>query len=142
MTPMSWDSIPELLLLNIFNRLSRVDVYHCSLSCKHWYRVSCDNGLWKRLFHRDFKIRKTVPIRDENSTWKEEYIRLIEDIPTVLSQTLTAHTDEVLYVTFCHDGSEFVSCSKDHRLIIWTDQDAQDGDFHECFDLDMSMFDW
>lgn len=37
-------------------------------------------------------------MRDENSNWKEEYRLLVDDVPTVLHETLTAHKDEVLYV--------------------------------------------
>ena len=42
---------------------------------------------------------------------------------------------------FSNDGSEFVSCSKDHRLIVWTDSEDCSS-FKECFQCDMSMFDW
>ena len=58
--------------------------------------------------------------RDKNSNWKEEYRRLSDDVPMVISQELTAHKDEILCVTFCHDGTEFVSCSKDHRYGKYT----------------------
>ena len=61
-----------------------------------------------------------VTYRDKNSNWKEEYRRLSDDVPMVISQELTAHKDEILCVTFCHDGTEFVSCSKDHRYGKYT----------------------
>ena len=60
---MSWHSLPEPVLQHIFNYLKRIDVYHSSLTCKHWYFASMDNFLWKRLFHRDFKLKQIMPIR-------------------------------------------------------------------------------
>ena len=140
---MSWIDLPEPILHQIFGYLNKTDIYNASLSCKHWYFASCDNVLWKRLFHRDLKISQTMTIRDENSTWKEEYRNLTDEIPTILSQDLNEHKDEVLHVTFSNDGLEFASCSKDHNLIIWTDQENTDGIFQKCFQIDMkSNFGW
>ena len=83
---MDWGNTPEPVLRYIFNLLKNVDLHNASLTCKYWYFISCDNISWKRRLHRDFKLRQTVPIKDQNSTWKEEYRRLVEDIPMVLSQ--------------------------------------------------------
>ncbi len=34
-------------------------------------------------------------------------------------QQLEGHTDEVLHVSFSHDGRQIASCSKDNRVIVW-----------------------
>ena len=94
----TWDTLTEPVLQQIYKHLSVRDLLSCSLTCKNWYYASCDNLLWKRYLHRDFKLKKAFPLRDENSNWKEEYRRLVDDVPIVLHETLTAHKDEVLYV--------------------------------------------
>ena len=48
-----------------------------------------------------------------------EYRRLTDEVPSVCSQTLTAHFDEVLHVSFSHSGSEVITCSKDGTFIMW-----------------------
>ena len=94
----TWDTLTEPVLLQIYKHLSVKDLLACSLTCKNWYYASCDNLLWKRYLHRDFKLKKVFTLRDQNSNWKEEYRLLVDDVPTVLHETLTAHKDEVLYV--------------------------------------------
>lgn len=69
--------------------------------------------LWRRIFLRDFKVALTfMPPHAHAVDWLAEYIRLFDTVPNVLAQTLTKHTDEVLHVTFSHDGKQIASCSK------------------------------
>ncbi|KAL3133283.1 hypothetical protein ABBQ38_007163 [Trebouxia sp. C0009 RCD-2024] len=42
-----------------------------------------------------------------------------EQIPSVVYQVLTEHTDEVWHVAFSHDGTMLASASKDKTAIIW-----------------------
>jgi WD40 repeat protein len=107
-----WNTVPEPVILYIFQHLPLEDVVTCSLVCKAWHSATCQNILWKRLLIRDFKLASDTPIKDGRSGWKSEYVRLIDQVPCKLVQTLTKHTDEVLHVAFSHDGKEFVSCSK------------------------------
>ena len=57
---------------------------------------------------------------------------MVDEVPVVLAQTLTAHDDEVLHVAFSHDGKQISSCSKDHHVIIWNHL-SEEGRFTEHY---------
>ncbi|XP_069819173.1 S-phase kinase-associated protein 2 [Dendropsophus ebraccatus] len=42
----SWDSLPDELLLGIFSYLHLTDLLRASRVCKRWNRLSCDESLW------------------------------------------------------------------------------------------------
>ncbi|KAG8599063.1 hypothetical protein GDO81_002862 [Engystomops pustulosus] len=42
----SWDSLPDELLLGIFSYLHLTDLLRVSRVCKRWNRLSCDESLW------------------------------------------------------------------------------------------------
>ncbi|XP_060230714.1 S-phase kinase-associated protein 2-like [Meriones unguiculatus] len=45
----SWDSLPDELLLGIFSCLSLLALLRVSGVCKRWYRLSLDESLWESL---------------------------------------------------------------------------------------------
>ena len=143
----SWNDIPEPVLIKILKRLDIKDVIACSEVCIDWNRASEDQLLWKHHFsrmfgreHNDTGIEKHFELKSCSTSWKEECIRLIDNVPTVLIQTLKSHTDEVVHVAFSHDGNEFASCSKDNKVIIW--KKFLDGYYMPSETIDMSIYDW
>ena len=87
---------------------------------RSWYEYSKDNLLWKHLLRKDFNMTtghsEKVTAAETEVDWKSEYVRLTDTVPNTKVQTLAGHTDEVLHVTFSHDGKDIVSCSK---VIKW-----------------------
>ncbi|XP_053313933.1 S-phase kinase-associated protein 2 isoform X2 [Spea bombifrons] len=45
----SWDTLPDELLLGIFSYLHLTDLVRVSRVCKRWNRLSCDESLWYSL---------------------------------------------------------------------------------------------
>ncbi|XP_063817049.1 S-phase kinase-associated protein 2 [Pseudophryne corroboree] len=45
----SWDSLPDELLLSLFSYLHLTDLLRVSRVCKRWNRLSCDESLWHSL---------------------------------------------------------------------------------------------
>nr|XP_056704610.1 S-phase kinase-associated protein 2 [Euleptes europaea] len=45
----SWDTLPDELLLGIFSCLSLADLLKVSQVCRRWHRLSIDESLWKTL---------------------------------------------------------------------------------------------
>lgn len=43
----------------------------------------------------------------------------LEQLPTLLSQVLENHTDEVWALQFSHDGRYLASAAKDGAVILW-----------------------
>ena len=46
-------------------------------------------------------------------SWKKEYERLYDNVPCVMLKKIEKHVDEVLHVSFSHNGMMFCTCSKD-----------------------------
>lgn len=53
-------------------------------------------------------------------TWLEEFKRLCYNIPVVQTETLTDHMNQVLHVSFSHNGKYFATCSKDGYVLVST----------------------
>lgn len=116
---MSWELLPEPLLFSILQTLPYEEIIKVGFICKRWNVVSMDNLLWKKVLCRDFQITLKTKIHPSGNSWKEEYKRLVDDTPNVLSEELSGHQDEVLHVSFSNSGKHFVTCSKDGFLIVW-----------------------
>ncbi|WAR30958.1 FBXW5-like protein [Mya arenaria] len=104
----SWKSLPEHILLQIFSYLTAQDLAQAGLVCKVWLRVAFDELLWKDLFYRHWGVSRSI-----------EYKRLLYHTPSVESEVLKQHTDQVLHVSFSHNGKMFATCSKDGFIRVW-----------------------
>ena len=56
-----------------------------------------------------------APCKD---SWKKEYIRLYYHTPRVESEVLKEHRDQVLHVSYSHDGKLFATTSKDGYIKV------------------------
>ncbi|XP_041371164.1 F-box/WD repeat-containing protein 5-like [Gigantopelta aegis] len=110
-------SLPDSLLLEIFSFLEAHDITLAAQVCCRWQTVSYDESLWRQLIYRRWSL-KEKPARHPFQ-WRSEYQRLCDNVPNVLSETLTDHTDEVLHVSFSHDGRLFSTTSKDCTIKVW-----------------------
>ncbi len=138
-----YQELPHEVFIHIFQYLDRHDLARCNFVCRSWRASANDDFLWRNLFARHFKLRLIdIDITPKKrGTWKQELQRLVSQVPSHLLQSLTLHTDEVLHVKFSHDGTELVSCSKDHTFIVWS-QSKQSRKFESCYYSDMSKYGW
>ena len=113
---MSWELVPEELLLQIFSHLSYQEVCKAGRVCSKWWKVSKDDILWRKILRRDFKIKASVGL---GQNCRRQYQRMMDECPKVCHQVLDAHGDEVLFVSFSSSGEMFVTCSKDGTFIVW-----------------------
>lgn len=81
--------------------------------CTTWCRLAADEFLWRDLVYRHWSIDRSVPRSSLCSTWRAEYERLYDRCPVIESEVLHGHTDQVLHVSFSHDGQLFATTSKD-----------------------------
>lgn len=58
-----WCVVPEEVFLQILYYLTHKDVLNVGLCCKRWNTISKDDFLWKKMFHRDFKIDIHISIK-------------------------------------------------------------------------------
>ena len=145
-----WEVLSDPLLLKILKYLEPKDIISCSKVCTHWYRICQDNLLWKEVFERDFLNHTSSKSIVGNETqassstiWKNEYERLSDRVPCVISQTLQKHTDEVVHIAFSHNGYDFASCSKDTTLKIWRKKKRKSRYYFEpCFSTSMLQYKW
>ena len=89
-----------------------------SLVCRSWLRLAFDEILWKNLFYRHWGIRRSIPMSPEKQSWVEEYKRLLYHTPCIESEVFKEHKDEVLHVSFSHNGKMFATTSKDSSVKV------------------------
>lgn len=103
------DNIKTLLISLLRQQSNKDHIYF--IRC--WYRVSRDELLWKDVFYRHWKIDRNIPMAPGKSSWLQEYKRLQYHTPAVESEVIRQHTDQVLHVSFSHNGKMFATSSKD-----------------------------
>ncbi|XP_061174517.1 F-box/WD repeat-containing protein 5-like [Saccostrea echinata] len=113
-----WHEAPELVLKHIFCYLEASDLHAVSLTCRLWHQVAKEDAVWKQLVQRLWKI-KGLSLPSGRNSWRNEFRRLTYETPTSLSETLHEHTDEVLDVSFSHNGKLFCTTSKDATVKVW-----------------------
>ncbi|KAJ8917445.1 hypothetical protein NQ315_005492 [Exocentrus adspersus] len=114
-----WSFLPYPALIKTFKYLNYKELVAVSQVCKSWYQTSLNDLLWKELFLKNFLVDRSVPVLAGKS-WHEEFKRLCYHIPAVQTETLLDHGDQVLHVSFSHNGKYFATCSKDGYVILWT----------------------
>jgi F-box/WD-40 domain protein 5 len=108
-----WQKFPDVILLKIFTYLQARELLVISQVCRSWSRVAYDELLWKDLFYRHWKIKRSIPMAPDKYSWREEFLRLNAQTPLLESEVIKQHTDQVLHVSFSHNGEMFATCSKD-----------------------------
>jgi len=81
--------------------------------CRTWCRLAADEFLWRDLVYRHWSINPSIPRSPCCSSWRDEYERLWDQCPIIESEVLHSHSDQVLHVSFSHDGQLFATTSKD-----------------------------
>ncbi|XP_063424872.1 F-box/WD repeat-containing protein 5-like [Mytilus trossulus] len=114
-----WESIPDDIILHVFSFLPAASLLQAAQVCRCWYRVSRDELLWKDVFYRHWKIDRNIPMAPGKSSWLQEYKRLQYHTPAVESEVIRQHTDQVLHVSFSHNGKMFATSSKDGFIKVW-----------------------
>lgn len=134
--PDQLESVPESILLHIFSFLEEVDLIRLTEVCAKWNRIVMDESLWKARVYKKWKT--SGPIAPRKKSWLSEYKRLEYHAPRMESEVLTDHEDQVLHVSFSHDGNMFASSSKDGHVKVWNAKYPATvlGDF------DMREFNW
>ncbi|XP_042334859.1 F-box/WD repeat-containing protein 5 [Sceloporus undulatus] len=111
--------LPDSVLFEIFLYLDYMDLLSAGRTCRQWCAVAQDEVLWKEQFYRYFRVARDVPRHPAAVSWYSEFQRLYDAIPCVEVETLKDHCDQVLHLSFSHNGYLFASCSKDCTVKIW-----------------------
>eukprot|EP00095_Tigriopus_kingsejongensis_P008161 maker-scaffold735_size104922-snap-gene-0.32 protein:Tk08161 transcript:maker-scaffold735_size104922-snap-gene-0.32-mRNA-1 annotation:"f-box and wd domain" len=142
--PHDWATLPPELVVKIARHLDLVHVPQFVSVCRAWHAAVIDHNLFWRTMLQSAYPQECIPGDCRHATdvnWQTELIRLRTQVPSVHVQTLSRHTDEVVFVTFAHEYADFVSCSKDSSFVVW----RYDKDIHEFKKFDdhaMDYFDW
>ncbi|KAL3870289.1 hypothetical protein ACJMK2_038365 [Sinanodonta woodiana] len=133
-----WQCLSDDITFHIFFNLSASSLVKVSQVCKAWHRVAFDEFLWKDLFYRRWKIERSIPMAPGKVSWLQEYKRLYYHTPAIESEVLRSHSDQVLHVSFAHNGKMFATCSKDGFIKVWNSS-------YPCslkYKSDMRKFTW
>lgn len=115
-----WQLLPDSILLQIFSYIEVYDLMRASQSCRAWNRVANDEFVWKHLFYKDWKVKPSIGRAPDKHSWMHEYKRLKYHTPMIESEVLTEHSDQVLHVSFSHNGEMFATSSKDGFIKVWS----------------------
>lgn len=80
------------------------------LYAPQWNMTTCFFAL---LWHHELANLCHCTCYSRAKSWRLEFKRLYYHTPAVLSEEKKEHKDEVLHVSFSHDGTMFATCSKD-----------------------------
>lgn len=61
-----WAFLPDTVLLHIFQFLTAPELLRTSQVCHSWYRVACDEFLWRDLLHHDYNIDRSIGLAPGN----------------------------------------------------------------------------
>ena len=86
--------------------------------CWTWCRLASDEFLWRDLVYRHWSIARSISRSSHCDSWRDEYKRLHDQSPVVESEVIRSHNDEVLHVSFSHDGQLFATTSKDSFIKV------------------------
>ncbi|KAH9507393.1 hypothetical protein Btru_057988 [Bulinus truncatus] len=111
--------MPDSIFLHIFTYLPFSAIGAVSQVCTRWNQISYDELLWRSVFLRHFKLPSNTMMPKHAKSWRLEFKRLYYHTPAVLSEERKEHKDEVLHVSFSHDGTKFATCSKDGFFKVW-----------------------
>lgn len=114
----NWQTAPDDLLIRVFSFLPARALLNVAQCCKNWYRVANDEFLWKDLFYRAWQIDPVIPRALGKSSWQGEFKRLAYHTPALESEVIKQHNDQVLHVSFAHNGSMFATSSKDGHIKV------------------------
>ena len=112
------ETLPETVLLHVFSFLSAKDLLNISETCKTWHRIARDEFLWRDLVQRTWKIDASIAMGPGRTSWLCEYKRFFYHTPVFESEVLREHRDQVLHVSFSHNGKMFATSSKDGYIKV------------------------
>ncbi|XP_062508287.1 F-box/WD repeat-containing protein 5-like [Corticium candelabrum] len=121
---MSWLRIPDEILLKILSYLSEQDLVSLGQVCKRWHVLSQDEYLWKSLLSLHYPYNQPLPSDDSLSRSTpaslDVYRSFRDNVASLNVQVATQHSDEVLHVSFSHNGRLVCSTSKDATACLWS----------------------
>ncbi|GFN77599.1 F-box/WD repeat-containing protein 5 [Plakobranchus ocellatus] len=118
--PLLVTDLPDSILLHIFSYLPFSSICQVSQVCHRWNQIASDELLWRSVFLRHYKLPLSTTFPEKAVSWRSEFKRLFYHTPAVLVEELKEHKDEVLHVSFSHDGTMFATCSKDGYVKVWS----------------------
>lgn len=127
-----WQQLTDDILLVILSYLDAKSLVSAAATCQHWYRIADDDSLWKSLLLGKIKLphlqervlhaaeeEQRHGEKQEPGRWRTEFIRMEDEAPIVLSETLEAHTDEIYHINFSQSGNYFSTTGRDASVRVW-----------------------
>ncbi|ELU06661.1 hypothetical protein CAPTEDRAFT_220138 [Capitella teleta] len=134
----AWELLPDDLIFLIFNHLPACVLIKASEVCKRWHRIAQDEFLWRDLLILDWKVPPNTRLPLKVGSWRQEYKRLFFHAPLVESEVLDDHSDQVLHVSYSHNGQLFATSSKDCHIKVW----QSDYPAYRKFNVHMKNLNW
>lgn len=115
-----WERLNEYIIIDIFDLLVLRDLHSAALSCKRWLSVSKSDILWKRRLIREYRINPWAGLSQDCKSWVKEYKRLYWQTPTILSEEICDHSEEILHASFSPEGDLVATVGADCALLVYS----------------------
>ena len=78
------------------------DVARAGRTCRKWQDLSADDILWRKIILRDFQIEDHIRLesldRQEATSWRAEYHRMVDNTPEICTEVDTDSSSDALNI--------------------------------------------
>jgi len=131
-----WKDLVNTGVLEIMSYLPYYDIVRAGQVCRRWHTLSLDDLLWKAVLTRHLNIPPPVTLRPGAQSWRKEFIRIIDDVPSEVTDLPEHHIQEdttdyrthpgwppkatlATHVTFAHSKEMFSVCYGWKGVAVW-----------------------
>jgi len=117
-----WKDLVNTGVLEIMSYLPYYDIVAAGQVCRQWNGLSKDELLWKAVLTRHFHLAPPVTLRSGAESWRKEFIRMMDEVPSVVTDHPEHHVQEArlaTHVSFAHTMEMFSVCYGKKGVVIW-----------------------
>jgi len=117
-----WKDLVNTGVLEIMSYLPYYDIVRAGQVCRRWKTLSLDDLLWKAVLTRHLKIPPPVTLRPGAPSWRREFIRIMDEVPSVLTDLPDHYVQKArlaTHVSFAHTKEIFSVCYGEEGVAIW-----------------------
>jgi len=130
-----WKDLVNTGVWEIMSYLPYYDIVSAGQVCRRWHSLSLDDLLWKAVLTRHLNIPPPVTLRPGAESWLKEFIRIMDEVPSVVTDLPEHHVQEATHyrnepvwfpkarlathVTFAHSKEMFSVCYGWKGVAVW-----------------------
>ena len=117
-----WENLPKEIILHMMSYLRYYDVVVAGFVCQNWHSLSKNELIWKRVLVRHFSLPLPATLRPGAQSWRQEFIRMTNEIPSVLTDLpdyASQMANKAVHVAFANNKNLFSVCYEGLGFKVW-----------------------